>query len=699
MGRMSAEVRRMSEDINEGWSNLDRPQSESHTSLSTRQPNTDAAQDPPEFAHLAAASAKNLSPPSQQFTNLHVSDDSSVSDVSRGNTAHSYPTISSDIRVNTAQSHIQQQHSGHNPWGDSLPVKGLLHATPEPATFQRVITADSANDAWAYEAVGHQPPAPNRAAPTVPDQQQHVSVPVSPQELPAYQQESPGWDEEEAIHAHTPLYTPTNNQSVENQTLGVTGQGQAPQLPDKGVSGVRTPEVDQGTSAANPLDDAGASNQGATLQDTQQRPIPRGAAPEGSDTHNLENNIPPTSPTGEQESGVVTNEADHLPDQMNNPPALPPRNSEEVQRRVDEGVPPVMPPRPSLEEQPWAQTDGAAYAPPPGPPPAHSPNANDEKYQIKKITWYDHTSSFNPRVSPILTQNANGPCPLLALVNAMILSSASDATNEVGQYLAPKTEVSLDDLLQAIINEHLSEENCRKRASAGQKEYPDIGELYEFLKRLHTGMNVNPRFIPPDVARSPDSMRNSMSHVHPSQRSEESIPGGFEQTKELDLYASFGIRLIHGWLPDPSCPAYAAFRKQAQTHEDAQILLLRQDELEHKLENPSSGGLTEQEAETLQDIYLMSDFLRSNPTQLSPFGLEAIRTSLRKGEFAILFRNSHFMVVYKHFETEMLFCLVTDEGYREQGDVVWESLMDCDGGSMEIFSRSEERRVGKECPV
>ena len=170
MGRMSAEVRRMSEDINEGWSNLDRPQSESHTSLSTRQPNTDAAQDPPEFAHLAAASAKNLSPPSQQFTNLHVSDDSSVSDVSRGNTAQSYPTISSDSRGNTAQSHIQQQHSGHNPWGDSLPVKGLLHATPEPATFQRVITADSANDAWAYEAVGHQPPAPNRAAPTVPDQ-------------------------------------------------------------------------------------------------------------------------------------------------------------------------------------------------------------------------------------------------------------------------------------------------------------------------------------------------------------------------------------------------------------------------------------------------------------------------------------------------------------------------------------------------
>lgn len=692
VGRGSAEVNRPAQDMNGGWSNVDGPQSESHNGMRTRQAKTDTNPDPPEFAHLAAASAKNLSPPSQQFSDLYVADSANVSDVSRGNTAQSYPTVSSDSRGNTAQSHIQPQNTGSNPWGDSMPVNGMLHAPPEPTSLHRVTTADSANDSWAFDAINSQPAPPNRAAPTVPGQGQHVSLPVSPQELPAYQQESPGWDEEQAEHAHTPLCTPPSNLSASIHNLSVPAQ--APPLPDKGVSGAKTPEVDQGTSSTNPFDEAGVGSKGAiapqcSLGSNPPAPMLAEQAREEGAREDLDHGLTSTSPTGEQENGVVTGGGDHILDQPNNPPALPPRSqASSIQGREYEGTPPAMPPRPSLDEHPWAQEQ--TYAPPPGPPPGHAGYANDEKYQIKKITWHDHSSSFNPRVSPILTQNNNGPCPLLALVNAMILSTPSDGTNEVGQYLAHKTEVSLDDLLQAIINEHLSEENCRKRAVAGQEEYPDIGELHEFLKRLHTGMNVNPRFIPPDVARSPDSMRNSMSHVHPSQRSEESIPGGFEQTKELDLYASFGIRLIHGWLPEPSSPAYQAFRNQAQTHEDAQLLLLRQDELESKLSNSTIGGLSEEEAKLLQDISLMHDFLRANPTQLSPFGLEAIRTSLRNGEFAILFRNSHFLVLYKHPETEMLFALVTDEGYRETGEVVWESLGDCDGRSMEIFSGNFE---------
>lgn len=673
----------MSEDINSG--SMDQPQN------------------PPEFAHLREASEKNMSPPSQQSSTMHVSD----------------PMDEGSYKA---------QHTGSNPWGDSLPVNGMLHATPLPSQSQtheeeqepgegnrlrKVETsrsASSVNDAWAYEAISKQnagsqpqPQQPSHAPPPPPGPPgreaqgalTQSNLPTSPQELPAYPQESPAWDEEEAEHFHTPMLTPQSTSQG-----GSANNLQAPELSSKGVYGAPTPQVDQESSSTNPWDEssAGASGSGGSgvvapntggLGSQKSDQPPRILTPEAREEGGWEDVDKglPASPTGKQESGVVTSGGDHILDQPIEPPAPPPRSSTSVEGRADEGIPPVMPPRPSLEEQPWAGEQ--TYNPPPGPPPGH-PNTNNQKYQIKKISWHDHSSSFNPRVSPILTQNANGPCPLLALVNALILSTPSDNTNEIAQYLTSKTEVSLDDLLQAIINEHLSEENCTKRARQGQEEYPDIGELHEFLKRLHTGMNVNPRFLPEETARSPESLRSSMSHVHPSARSEESIPGGFEHTKELELYASFGIRLIHGWLPEPSSPAYAAFERHAQTHEDAQLILLRQDELEHKLENCSTGGLSDAEAELLQDIYLMADFQRSNPTQLSPFGLEAIRTSLRSGEFAILFRNSHFLVVYKHPETEMLFCLVTDEGYREQEDAVWESLMDCNGSSMEIFSGNFE---------
>ena len=675
----------MSEDINSGW---------------TAQP-----QNPPEFAHLREASEKTMSPPSQQSRTMHVAD----------------PTDDGSYK---AQHTLHPQNTGSNPWGDSLPLNGMLHAPPLPSQsetheevqepgegdrLRKVETsrsASSANDTWAYEAISkqttasqlqpqqpdHAPPPPpgppGREAPGAPTRS---NLPTCPQELPAYPQESSAWDEEEAEHFHTPMLTP------ESTSQGGSAHNlQAPELPSKAVYGSPEPQVDLGSPRTNPWDEssAGASGSGASgavapntgeVRSQKSDQPPRISIPEAREEggwENLDKGLP-TSPTGRQESGVVTSGDDHIMGQPNELPALPPRSSTTVEGREEEGIPPVMPPRPSLEEQPSA--GGHTYNPPPGPPPGHT-STNNQKYQIKKISWHDHSSSFNPRLSPILTQNANGPCPLLALVNALILSTPSDKTNEIAQYLTPKTEVSLEDLLQAIINEHLSEENCSKRARQGQEEYPDIGELHEFLKRLHTGMNVNPRFLPEETARSPESLRRSMSHVHPSARSEESIPGGFEQTKELELYASFGIRLIHGWLPEPSSPAYAAFERHAQTHEDAQLILLRQDELEHKLENSSTGGLTEQEAELLQDIYLMGDFQRNNPTQLSPFGLEAIRTSVRNGEFAILFRNSHFLVVYKHPETEMLFCLVTDEGYREQVDAVWESLMDCDGSSLEIFS-------------
>ena len=53
--------------------------------------------------------------------------------------------------------------------------------------------------------------------------------------------------------------------------------------------------------------------------------------------------------------------------------------------------------------------------------------------------------------------------------------------------------------------------------------------------------------------------------------------------KEMKLYATFGIPLIHGWLPAPHEEAFRAFNRSAQSFDAAQTLPFAEPELEHKL--------------------------------------------------------------------------------------------------------------------
>jgi ubiquitin carboxyl-terminal hydrolase MINDY-1/2 len=95
----------------------------------------------------------------------------------------------------------------------------------------------------------------------------------------------------------------------------------------------------------------------------------------------------------------------------------------------------------------------------------------------------------------------------------------------------------------------------------------------------------------------------------------------------------------------------------------------------------------------LQDISSIKSFLESYPTQITPYGLDIINESLFPGAFAILFRNDHFSTIYKHPESGQLFTLVTDAGYSDKDEVIWESLVDVSGQNSEFFS-GDFRPVG-----
>ena len=300
----------------------------------------------------------------------------------------------------------------------------------------------------------------------------------------------------------------------------------------------------------------------------------------------------------------------------------------------------------------------------------------NEVYQIRHIRWYDANHTKNPRHSPVLLQNANGPCPLLALVNALVLSTPPELITALVETLRTREQVSLGLLLDAVFDELTS-----GRRGATAQVLPDVAELYSFLIALHTGMNVNPRFVAP-VAGTRLSNFTGLD-IGSENGSDSGRLGCFEETLEMRLYSTFAIPLIHGWVPERSDPACTAFERIAQSYEDAQNVQFREEELEQKLRD---SNLSLEDQAFFMDLTTVKQFLSAWPTQLTDHGLKVMQQSLNPGRIAILFRNDHFSTLYKEPKSGQLMTLVTDAGYATHDEIIWENLVDISGTGTEMFS-------------
>lgn len=106
-----------------------------------------------------------------------------------------------------------------------------------------------------------------------------------------------------------------------------------------------------------------------------------------------------------------------------------------------------------------------------------------ETYSIRQINRVDQAGTLFQ--SPILVQNENGPCPLLALVNALILNAKFETPPPIVKALRTREQISLGLLIEALFEELTT-------CLGPDEEFPDIEALTQFLTMLHTGMNVNP---------------------------------------------------------------------------------------------------------------------------------------------------------------------------------------------------------------
>ncbi|CAL8463733.1 g3267 [Coccomyxa elongata] len=135
-------------------------------------------------------------------------------------------------------------------------------------------------------------------------------------------------------------------------------------------------------------------------------------------------------------------------------------------------------------------------------------------YKLKAI-------KFLGRDVPIVVQNENGPCPLIALANVLLLR------NQI-QLSVDCPEVSQERLM-ALIAGFLLDSNSPDRLGTSNAEvqanlHKNIGDAVEMLPKLTTGLDVN--ILYHDIK-------------------------GFEFTDVVAIFDLLDIQLVHGWLVDP----------------------------------------------------------------------------------------------------------------------------------------------------
>ncbi|KAK9460672.1 uncharacterized protein V1516DRAFT_677348 [Lipomyces oligophaga] len=273
------------------------------------------------------------------------------------------------------------------------------------------------------------------------------------------------------------------------------------------------------------------------------------------------------------------------------------------------------------------------------------PPVEESSFNMKKIKWLD--PQRQSRQDSIILQNENGPCPLIALVNTLILSTSKTVQTPLSQ-LSTRDEINASYLIDLLAELLLTKDIT---GAAGD----DITSVLSLLPSLHTGLNVNPRF-----------------------------DGTFEPSPELALFRVFDVDLVHGWISDPDNRYFDKAVNSAMSYEGSQSLLIQASEVTSKLGTQAS--LTAEELEVVENARIIEIFLERTATQMTAFGIKFLNELLSPGSFAVLFRNDHFSTVYKHPDTKQLFMLVTDAGFAQHSAIVWESLNDVSGSASLFFN-------------
>jgi ubiquitin carboxyl-terminal hydrolase MINDY-1/2 len=306
---------------------------------------------------------------------------------------------------------------------------------------------------------------------------------------------------------------------------------------------------------------------------------------------------------------------------------------------------------------------------------------------VFRVKWHIPEDSL-PAVATVL-QNNGGPCPLLAVANALLL----------------RRTIVLPPSTTTISEEHLL--GCVFQA-------PSAMGFVDILPRLAKEVSVDLCF---------------------------SGTTDFVPSPELSVFSGLGIRLVHGAIPDPhddvivECVSPFSYNEvcdqlvsaaQAtggggeQSHRSATIprislvdapspvtesgIPASNSEMSDEDELLSSGkwivpphllpleagkeknARVEDRGKSVAGSSLFVEnapfiqaFLDEHRSMMTFNGLSLLHQTLEDDEISVLFYNNHFSVLRKN--KGRLFTLVTDEGYLRAVSVMYEGLNDIDGNT------------------
>ncbi|NXC30937.1 MINY1 hydrolase, partial [Campylorhamphus procurvoides] len=257
-----------------------------------------------------------------------------------------------------------------------------------------------------------------------------------------------------------------------------------------------------------------------------------------------------------------------------------------------------------------------------------------EFYCVKWIRWKGEPT-------PVITQSENGPCPLLAIMNILLLrwkARGGSGGNWGGVKLPPQKEVITAEELMAHLGDCILSTQPRETSEGLQLNFQqNINDTMMVLPKLSTGLDVNVRFTG---------------------------VSDFEYTPECIIFDLLNIPLYHGWLVDPQSPDMVQAVGKLSYNQLVEKIITCKQATDSSL--VSEGLVAEQ-------------FLEATASQLSFHGLCELTATAQEGELGVFFRNNHFSTITKH--KGHLYLLVTDQGFLREEGVVWESLHTVDGDS------------------
>lgn len=245
------------------------------------------------------------------------------------------------------------------------------------------------------------------------------------------------------------------------------------------------------------------------------------------------------------------------------------------------------------------------------------------------IKWID----FNFEHLPILLQNVNGPCPLLAIFNILLLQKRI--------VINPNMNAITTERVITLLAEHILERDSNNLSDEDRANYEhNVQDALAVLEKLKTGLDVNLKFDGVDK---------------------------FEYTRECIIFDLLNIRLYHGWIVDPQ-----DIELRTIVNSDAPSY--------NQLVEKMIGERQSEREELVRESLLIEQFLDENRSQLTHYGILQLNQTMRDNQLAVFFRNNHFSTIWK--KENQLLVLVSDQGYLDHTSIVFETLTDVDNDSL-----------------